>query len=105
MFRDAEQRGHVCYLLCRWIPGSPWSFTDHGYRPNLVMGTGLSTGQEAMILFAQALWRGDTLPVTPSRWDAKRFGTVVTLLQAMASGVDSVDEIDNWIAVREAEGR
>lgn len=94
MFRDTTQRGLVCYLLCRWIPGSPWCLEPDGYRPTGPKPVGKSTGEQAMLRFARALWRGDTLPVWLG-WDRTRMNDVATLLVAMNTG-----KIEHWILER-----
>lgn len=96
MFRDPQQRGMVCYLLCRWIPGSPWVLTADGYKPGVVSGSGLSSGQRATILFAQDLWSGRD-PSWSWCWDRRRMTDVATLFVALTDGPEA---IDRWIAER-----
>lgn len=100
MFRDTAQRGKVCYLLCAWIPGSPWRLEADGYRPTGPKPTGKSTSEMAMVAFARALWRGDKLGVPLGVFDARRWAMIATLFSALGLGPDAVDE---WIETREAE--
>ena len=90
MFRNDEQRGEVCFILCAWVRGSPWVWTSTGYRPEGKAPTGLSTGEAKMLRFAMALWRGGDLPVWQG-FDSRRLGSIAAVLVAMTHGPDAVD--------------
>jgi hypothetical protein len=93
-FRDDRQRGAVCHALCSWMPANPWELTETGYRPKRTalqcVKLGLSSGELAMVSFAQALWRGDD-PVIFLGWDRDRMRQALTALLAMHDGPDAVD--------------
>lgn len=97
MFRNDEQLGQVCFILCAWIPSSPWRWDGDGYRRTFFeVPSGISSGEAAMIRFAAALWGGDDLPVWRG-FDGKRLRDVGELLVAMGEGSDA---IDSWIHAR-----
>ncbi len=94
MFRDDRQLGDVCFILCAWIPKSPWMWRGDGLgdgyrRYGLDLPSGISTGEAHMLRFAAALWGGDDLTVWRG-YDRRRMTDIVELLAA----------IDEWIAAR-----
>jgi len=100
MFKNDKQRGEVCYLLCAWIPKSPWKATPDGYRPSQLahagrLPDGVSTGEAAMIRFSIALWRSED-PVVWLGFDNRRMYDIGELIVAM----QSPEMIGAWIAER-----
>lgn len=101
MFENDRQLGDVCFILCAWIPSSPWKWADDGYRRDFFeVPPGISSGEAAMIRFAAALWGGDDLPVWRG-FDNRRMRDIGELLLAMH---DSPLAIDAWIAKRGGHG-
>ncbi len=94
-FRDDRQRGQVCWMLCSWFSTNPWELTDDGYRPTRYRDgarlCGRSTGEEAMVRFARALWSGDDL-VIHLGWDQLRMFQALSAILAMNQGPDAVDQ-------------
>lgn len=102
MFRDDAQRGEVCYLLCRWIPKSPWARRGdrNTYCPSQLahagrLPDGVSSGEAAMIRFSIKLWKSED-PVVWLGFDGQRMKDIGELLPALSSPV----AIDAWILKR-----
>lgn len=97
MFRNDKQLGDVCFILCAWIPQSPWAWAGDGYRrERFDLPDGISSGEAAMLRFAAALWGGDDLAVSRG-FDGRRMRDVGALISALGGGPM---EIDGWIRSR-----
>lgn len=97
MFRNDQQLGQVCFILCAWIPSSPWAWDGDGYRrKHFNEPTGISSGEAAMLRFAADVWGGDDLKVYRGL-DGRRLRDIGELIVALGSGTSAIDA---WIDKR-----
>lgn len=107
IFKDAEQRGEVCRVLCEIVslPGLWTAFGPTARARELLAskGSGLSAGQSVNFFIAWDLWdgsqpsfaRGYTFRAIAEIASGKYLRILGELLSAVSDGFDGIDA---WIA-------